>query len=338
MHPFSTKNIIPNLPFAIMHSLAQMVLEQVPELKPDLPSFTHCNSKIGIDDSVCIAIIEFKESGIPEIGLIDANDFSHLKAIIGDCRRYAELSSLDGIVSFFDWNKLIIAVDVASEAIDWDLVTEDFVSWANSHPLPRAQKINKNRVLRAIPTPPIYSLTDVQSAMWVVECEESCIQGTAFDLANYGTIANAHVVGKMTAPYAFKANNTSTKFKAVINKINEALDLAIINIEGGQCSPLYAASTETKQMDHVAVCGFPNYRLGDSGVLSPGIIVGTRMRSGVRRLLTNAGIVAGMSGGPAIGANNHVIGVCVTGSDNFQETRETEDQSIIPIEALDLLK
>lgn len=90
-------------------------------------------------------------------------------------------------------------------------------------------------------------------------------------------------------------------------------------------------------MDHVAVCGFPNFRLGDSGVLSPGIVVGTRMKSGVQRLLTNAGIVAGMSGGPAIGADNHVIGICVTGSDNFQTARDTEDQSIIPVEALDLL-
>lgn len=338
MYPYPTKDLIPNLAFAIMGEMAKMTTEQVPELKPDLPSFTSCNFKIGVDDSICIATIEFKESGMPAGGTMDAADFAKLKEAIGSSRRYAELSAIAELAESFAWNKLVVAINVENEAIDWHLVAEDLVSWANAIPLPRAQTINEKRVRMALPTPPQYSLASVQAAMWVLECEESCIQGTAFDLVGYGTITNAHVVEDTTALKAFRADKPTEKFAVTVEKQNQVLDLAIVKIEEGQApSPLHSANTETKQMDHVAVCGFPNFRLGDSGVLSPGIVVGTRMKSGVQRLLTNAGIVAGMSGGPAIGADNRVIGICVTGADNFQTARDTEDQSIIPVEALDLL-
>jgi len=338
MYPYPTKDLDPNLAFAIMGEMAKMTTEQVPELKPDLPSFTSCNFKIGVNDYICVATIEFKESGVPAGGTMDAADFSKLKATIGNSRRFSELKAIAELADSFAWNKLVIAVDVENEAIDWHLVAEDLVSWANIVPLPRAQQINEKRVRMALPPPPQYSLASMQSAMWVLECEESCKQGTAFDLVGYGTITNAHVVENTTALKAFRADKPTEKYSVTVEKQNQALDLAVIKIEGGRApSPLHNANTETMQMDHVAVCGFPNFRLGDSGILSPGIIVGTRMKSGVQRLLTNAGIVAGMSGGPAIGADNQVIGICVTGSDNYQTTRDTEDQSIIPVEALDLL-
>lgn len=339
MYPYPIKDLVPNLAFAIMGEMAKMTTEQVPEFKPDLPSFTICNFEIGVDDAICIAKVEFKESGIPAGGTMQAADFAQLKATIGGKRRYGELSSIPQFVDFFDWNKFVIAVDVENEAIDWHLVVEDLVSWANAVPLPRAQNINQKRVRMALPSPPKYSLASVQAAMWVLECEESCQQGTAFDLVGYGTITNAHVVNGTTNLQAFRADKPTEKFAVTVEKQNHIVDLAIIKIGGRQSgSPLHIADSETKQMDHVAVCGFPNFRLGDSGVLSPGIVVGTRMQSGVQRLLTNAGIVAGMSGGPVIGANNQVVGVCVTGADNFSDTRDTEDQSIIPIEALNLLE
>lgn len=339
MYPYPTKELVPNLAFAIMGHLAKITTEQVPELKPDLPSFTNCNFKIGVDDEVCIATIEFKESGILAGGAMDDLEFAQLKAMIKNNRRFVELKTIGELAASYDWNKLVIAVNVQNDAIDWHLVAEDLMNWANAIALPRAQKINEKRVRMALPTPPQYSLASVQAAMWVLECDESFQQGTAFDLVGYGTVTNAHVVEGTTNLLAFRADQPTEKFLVSIDKQNQTLDLALITIEGGQ-SPfsLYGASAETKQMDHVAVCGFPNFRLGDSGVLSPGIVVGTRMKSGVQRLLTNAGIVAGMSGGPAIGADNQVIGVCVTGSESYQTTRETEDQSIIPIEALELLK
>jgi S1-C subfamily serine protease len=90
-------------------------------------------------------------------------------------------------------------------------------------------------------------------------------------------------------------------------------------------------------MDHLAVSGFPNWRGGDSGVVMPGIVVGFRTVTGVRRILTNAGIVAGMSGGPVLAAGNVVIGIAVTGADSMATVQETENHGIIPIDALKLL-
>ena len=338
MYPYPIKDIVPNLAFAIMGEL-ERIAKHVPELKPDLPNSSSSNFSIGVDDDVCIATVEFKESGMPAGGIMDAAECSRLKSAIGGKRRFADVSELEGLASSFDWNKFFVAIDVEKDVIDWHLVAEDLKNWALKYPLARALQINEKRARMALPVPPLYSLTSVQAAMWVLECKESCQQGTAFDLAGYGTVTNAHVVAGTTSLKAFRAERPTEKLPVTIEKQNSVLDLAIVTIgSGGRYVPLQRAVAETKQMDHVAVCGFPNFRLGDSGVLSPGLVVGTRMKSGVRRLLTNAGIVAGMSGGPAIGANNQVIGICVTGADNFQDTRETEDQSIIPVEALGLLE
>lgn len=60
-------------------------------------------------------------------------------------------------------------------------------------------------------------------------------------------------------------------------------------------------------------------------------------KSGIQRMLTNARIVGGMSGGPVVGPMNTVIGVCVTGADRFESAEDTEDHGVIPIDAIDLL-
>ena len=150
---------------------------------------------------------------------------------------------IDELAASFDWNKLVIAVDVQNNAIDWHLVAEDLVSWANSFPLPRAQNINEKRVRMALPTPPQYSLASVQAAMWVLECDESSQQGTAFDLVGYGTVTNAHVVEGTSNIRAFRADKPTETFAVSIKKQNQALDLAIIAIEGGSHLPRYMVPT-----------------------------------------------------------------------------------------------
>ena len=164
------------------------------------------------------------------------------------------------------------------------------------------------------------------------------IQGTAFNLRGIGSITNAHVVDVAGRAVAFSAQKPSERREVSIKKINPIIDLAIIEIEGGEERDLLDFSRiDIAQMSHVAVCGFPNYNVGDSGIISPGLIIGRRNKSGIGRLLTNAGIVVGMSGGPAVNANNIVCGVCVTGAKLMNERYETEDQAIIPISAIDLL-
>jgi S1-C subfamily serine protease len=95
---------------------------------------------------------------------------------------------------------------------------------------------------------------------------------------------------------------------------------------------------DLRQMAHLAICGYPNYRLGDTGTIVPGLVVGFRTVSGIRRILTNAPIVAGASGAPVLNASGMVIGVAVTGADRMENAQDTEDHSIIPIDALNLVR
>jgi Trypsin-like peptidase domain len=175
------------------------------------------------------------------------------------------------------------------------------------------------------------------AAMWVLECEASCKQGTAFTLENVGLVTCQHVLGLDTR--AFKAVSPSEKLPVAVVASNAALDLAILNINGETHDALHRSDANVLQLhDDVTIAGFPNYRLGDSGTSIPGRVVGFRPVSGIRRILVSSSIVAGGSGGPAVNSTGEVIGVAATGADRMESAPETEHHSIIPINALDQLK
>lgn len=181
-----------------------------------------------------------------------------------------------------------------------------------------------------------YNIAEILDALWILECEETCKQGTAFSLAEVGIITCDHVLGNNT--YAFKPVKPSEKFSVSVLARNEAIDIAVLNIDATQNNELIQASADKlSQMDQIAIAGFPNYRLGDSGILIPGKVIGFRPVSGILRILTNAPIVAGNSGGPVLDTQSRVIGIAVTGSDRMEDAQETENHGIIPIDALTFL-
>jgi hypothetical protein len=77
------------------------------------------------------------------------------------------------------------------------------------------------------------------------------------------------------------------------------IDIAVLEIEAASDAELIKGSAENLRLgDPIAISGFPNYRLGDTGYFNRTDIVGFRIVRGIRRLLINAGIVAGNGWGP----------------------------------------
>ncbi len=119
---------------------------------------------------------------------------------------------------------------------------------------------------------------------------------------------------------------------------NKDIDLARIEIKdvSGLGLPIGSADN-LNLMEHIVVAGYPNYKFGDTGIVTPGLVIGFRPVSGIRRILTNASIIAGCSGGPAINSFNQVIGVAATGAETMASAQETENHGIIPIDTLKYL-
>ena len=275
---------------------------------------------------------------MPTLGAISDADLDCIISVAGAQRRFDYLFNSIELKKYFDWDKTLFILDTNGTEIDWAELLADLTSWANALCVPRAVKLNQQRVLMAIPEPPQADPAKIFGSTWVVECEDRSTQGTAFDLDGFGTITNEHVVNGASKISAFRAAEPSLKYKVSILKSHPVIDVAFLKIHDLQ--PNTALSAQFDQpldlMQHVFVCGYPNYRTGDSGILTPGLVVGTRPVSGITRLLTNAPIVRGMSGGPAIGTNNRVIGICTSGSKSIEDSKSTEDQSIVPIDAIRL--
>ena len=109
-------------------------------------------------------------------------------------------------------------------------------------------------------------------------------QGTAFYLNGTGFVSCQHVLGPKTV--AFHSDDITTKYPVTVIAQNETVDVAILSIDYAQVHGLSVGSADNlKVMDHVAVAGFPNYRYGDTGVIIPGLVVGFRPVSGIRRIL-----------------------------------------------------
>lgn len=336
---YDAKNIAQkDLGFAIAGQADKLVREQLPDIQQDFPNY-HCwDCEQAIVDGKLVVKFECKPRGIPCVGYLSAASVSEIVSAVGTARTYEEVRRIGVLQKFFSRENLIFIVDLKDGGFDWDLAVHFIVHWLNEFAVPRALFLNQQRIQRAIPVPPHYSQQEIFEALWVLECELAMCQGTAFSLDGVGLVTCAHVVAETKVLRAFQASNHQEKIEVRIARINNVLDLAVLEIQKTVSQKtLERGNGESQIHDHALVCGFPNYRYGDQGILSPGVIIGTRQQSGIRRLLTNAPIVRGMSGGPAIGKDNKVIGICVTGADRISSADDTEDKSIVPIDALDLL-
>jgi RNA-directed DNA polymerase len=171
------------------------------------------------------------------------------------------------------------------------------------------------------------------ATIWVLECDVDIKQGTAFMLSGVGLITCSHVVGRAT--HAFQPGNVGQRYPVKVVAKNDDLDLAILEIDPMPSDALEKGEPEkAEQLDQITLLGFPNFNLGDSGLVKRGEINGFRIKSGLRRIIVNTAVVAGNSGGPLLDSKNRVIGVAVTGADSASKEDLTENHSAIPISAL----
>lgn len=246
---------------------------------------------------------------------------------------------------YFSENAFLIVSPVSNGSISSQHFEQVLLDWVNEVMFPKILEDNKQRVIDAIPTAPQYNIENVFDNVFVLEDTSDCFedvgtQGTCFYLKETGFITCDHV---LTAGIkCFHPKKFDKRYDVEVIARNRALDLAILkidqlvmdyNLDGLECGQ----ADLLHQMDHIAVAGFPNYRPGDTGILSPGLVIGFRPTHGIRRLLVNAAIVNGNSGGPVFDANNQVVGVAVTGADCSEEIMNTENHGVIPIEALSFL-
>lgn len=205
--------------------------------------------------------------------------------------------------------------------------------WLKNYVIPDVLERNRKRIDRAIPLPPQFNTAAILGSLWVLESVSEMRSGTGFNLKNSGIVTADHVLAPDLV--AFRADNPTDRFPVSIAARNSAIDLAIVQIGAAVGFMLEKGVADNlRPMDHLLVAGFPNYRLGDSGLVSPGLVSGFRTVSGIRRILTNTPIIAGNSGGPVVGADGRVIGVAVTGADAPEAAHTTENHGIVPIDAL----
>ncbi len=173
----------------------------------------------------------------------------------------------------------------------------------------------------------------ITDALWVLECDETSTQGTAFFLKNVGLVTCEHVVHKPTV--AFKASDPLARFDVRVRYLNPDVDLAICEIDCKDLPTLNVSiGRPPNQGDQVILAGFPNFKAGNTPHISSGQIVSFGMWSGIRRLNISQTIISGTSGGPVLNSDGAVIGVAVTGTDRPDLPAQTIDFGVIPIEAL----
>jgi hypothetical protein len=166
--------------------------------------------------------------------------------------------------------------------------------------------------------------------------DDGARQGTGFALAGIGYVTCHHVLTpESTAQWP---SMPGARHPISVVRSSAAVDLAVCASAelGGQ--PLSRGQADNLEVgDELLLFGYPNYRLGDTGFTRFCRVAGFRPVSGVRRILVDSGIVGGMSGAPALDRYGRVVGICVTGAEELGEQDSTENNGLIPVEAIDLV-
>ncbi|MDB5049131.1 MAG: serine protease [Fibrobacteres bacterium] len=326
--------------FAVTKEIADMARKQLPEFAEMFPFRRQWEANATFSNG-CTAILlrETTGNGVPSIGEIKETDLLNK---IQEFSRGKEHPSFEEIYSFFgsyyfNFDQFLYIGKYDNSKLSWRHILTVLVEWINRIVVPVVLKNNEKRVLSAIPIPPQFEVGKLTPNVFVLESEKHSRQGTCFHLAGIGLVTCEHAFCEEMS--VFRSSSINNKVKTHLVKSNATIDLAILKADGFELGTglEIGSSDNLKIMDHIASIGFPNYRYGDTGVFSPGLVVGFRPVSGIRRILVNTPLISGNSGGPVVDRFGKVIGVVVTGADRMENANGTENHGVIPIEALKLL-
>jgi RNA-directed DNA polymerase len=188
------------------------------------------------------------------------------------------------------------------------------------------------------------SIELVKDAVWILEAlagsgaDMVTEQGTAFFLAGVGLVTCAHVLRPQTR--AIRANEPHKDYAVKVIAQDEFLDLAVLEIPGVHHDIELPCGDPTalRQSQAIRLLGFPNYAPGNQCAIRNGEVTAFRTVSAIRRILVDANIIAGNSGGPVVDAKNRVIGVAAKGATSEAAAAQTDKHEVIPIDALKHLK
>lgn len=184
----------------------------------------------------------------------------------------------------------------------------------------------------------------IKDAVWVLQALSGSgpnmvtEQGTAFFLAGVGLVTCAHVLHPQTR--AIRPQESHIEFDINIVAVDRHLDLAVLEIPGvhHDIELPFGEPASLRQSEPIKLLGFPNYAPGNQCALRNGEVTAFRTVSAIRRILIDANIISGNSGGPVLDAKNRVVGVAVKGAASEADARKTDKHEVIPIDALRFLK
>lgn len=178
----------------------------------------------------------------------------------------------------------------------------------------------------------------ISRANWIIEADDSTIQGTAFFLKGVGLVTCAHCLEDN--PFIYHPSEPAKKFRVETVWSHPQLDLAVMKLTEGQDEISYQElklqplGAQIELRSEVTLAGYPNFAPGKSITIKDGKVQSFSVKSGQRIINISCGIVAGNSGGPVLNRYGRVIGVAFTGSDREETVDLTDEHGVVPISGL----